>query len=53
MNEIDALVLEQVVYGDAAHVAHLVMEGRSAEADAYASQPAVADRIRRWKANRA
>lgn len=52
MTELDALLLDAAVHSDAAHVMHLVLEGRSADADVYAASPDVADRIRRWKANR-
>lgn len=52
MNDIDLLALEAVVYGDSAHIAHLVMEGLTTEADEYAQRPEVAARIRRWKATR-
>lgn len=46
----DALVLDAIVRADAAYIADLVVSGRSAEADDYATTPAVSARIRRWKA---
>lgn len=52
MNEIDQLALEAVIYGDSAHVMHLVLEGRTAEADDYSQRADVQARIRRWQANR-
>lgn len=52
MNPVDFLILESAVYGDSAHVAHLVLEGRITEADTYCAQEDVQTRIRTWKANR-
>lgn len=46
------LMLEALVYADSAHVAHLVLEGRSADADEYATRDDVAARIAAWKAGR-
>lgn len=50
MNDIDQLALDAVVHADAAHIADLVLWGRTAEADEYATRDDVAARIRRWKA---
>jgi hypothetical protein len=52
MNDLDLMVLESLVYADAAHVSHLVLEGLTDEADAYSQRPEVASRIRRWKQTR-
>lgn len=53
MNEIEFMALDSVVRADAAHIAHLVLEGLTGEADEYATDPLVASRIRRWKEARA
>ena len=49
---IHGLALDAVVHADAAHVAHLVLEGLTEEADEYSQRPEVAARIRRWKAEK-
>lgn len=48
----DLMLLEALVYADSAHVADLVLAGRSTEADTYAQRPEVAARILLWKKNR-
>jgi hypothetical protein len=45
-------ILDSIVRADATHIAHLVLEGLTAEADTYATDPTVASRIRRWKETR-
>lgn len=49
MNDLDVMVLESLVYADSAHVAYLVLEGLTAEADEYSCRTDVQARIRRWK----
>lgn len=46
------IILEALVYADSAHVTHLVLDGKSTEADEYAQRPDVAARIAEWKAGR-
>jgi hypothetical protein len=50
MSPSDDVVLDAIVRADAAYIADLVVSGRSAEADQYATRPDVSARIRRWKA---
>lgn len=52
LGPVDFLILESAVYGDAAYIADLVVNGQTEEADAYCQREDVAARIRTWKANR-
>lgn len=49
-DEIQLMILDNLVHADAAHIADLVLDGRTEEADAYSQKPEVQARIRRWKA---